>query len=96
MIRANYAHEIAEKNNHEVEMINFSAKKVLILFDEKINQVAKCGGFGCFVKKSEIKKAINNTFVNIEKVMDVVRIEMMAFGYNVSIPQSYTSIHVDW
>ena len=96
MIYAKDAHEISEKNNYEKEMINFSVKKVLILFDEKINKVANYGGFGCFIKKSDIKSAIGNVLINTEKVMDAVRDEMRSYGYNVSIPQSYTSIHVDW
>ena len=96
MTYAKEAHEISERNNHEREKINFSTKKVLILFDEKINKVANRGGFGCFIKKSDIKDTINDIFVKTEKVMDSVAVELKSYGYNVSIPQSYTSIHVDW
>jgi len=96
MIYAKDAHKISEENNHEREIINHSVEKALALFEKTINESAKNGCFGCFIKKNVIKDIVNDIFIKTDDVMDAIADELKTYGYNVSIPQSYTSIHVDW
>lgn len=96
MIYAKEAHKTAKENNGYEETLNGIVDKVLPLFDHGIRQLSEEGFFSMLVKREVINKEIGWTVCRMSDVMDAIAKELREYGYDVTIPQSYTSIHVNW
>ena len=96
MIYAKEAHKAAKKNNSYEETLQEVVSKALPLFDDNIRRLSEEGFFSMLVKRDVISKKIGWTLCRMNDVMDAIAKELREYGYDVTIPQSYTSIHVDW
>lgn len=96
MIYAKEARKTAKENNSYEETIKTAVDKVLPLFDDGIRQLSREGFFSMVVKREVINKKIGWTLCRMNDVMDAIAKELREYGYDVTIPQSYTSIHVNW
>lgn len=95
MIYAKEAHKIAEEND-TTESLREVVERVIPTFDKAVRRACEMGSKGIMVKKEIISKAAGFTFWANRNIMDAVRDELESYGYTVSIPESYTSIHVNW
>ena len=96
MIYAKEAHKTANDNNTYEETVKTAVDKVLPLFDEGIRHLSGKGVFSMIVKRGAINEKVGWTFCRMSDVMDAIAKELREYGYEVTIPQSYTSIHVNW
>lgn len=96
MIYAKEARKVAKENNSYEETLHDVVDKALPLFDDGIRRLSEEGCFSMLVKRDVISKKIGWTLCRMSDVMDAIAKELREYGYDVTIPQSYTSIHVNW
>lgn len=96
MIYAKEARKTAKDNNNYEETIKAAVDKVLPVFDEGIRRLSGDGFFSMLVKRGVIQQKAGWTLCPINDIMDAIAKELREYGYDVTIPQSYTSIHVNW
>ena len=96
MIYAKEARKTANDNNTYEETLQGAVDKVLPLFDDGIRRLSGEGFFSMLVKRGVIQQKVGWTLCRINDIMDAIAKELREYGYDVTIPQSYTSIHVNW
>ena len=96
MIYAKEAHKTAQDNNTYEETVKAAVDKILPLFDEGIRKISEEGFFSMLVKRGAIQQKIGWTICPTNEIMDAIAEELREYGYDVTIPKSYTSIHVNW
>lgn len=95
MINANEARKIAEEND-TTETLREVVERVMPTMERAIRAACEAGCRGTLVKEGIISKASGFHFWTKRNLMDAVRNELEGYGFKVSIPDSYTSIHVNW
>ena len=95
MINANEARKIAEANNTD-ESLNEVVERVMPIMEKAIRHMSSIGGKSTLVLKKDISKAAGFSFLSNRQIMDGVRNELESYGFKTSIPESYSSIHVNW
>lgn len=100
MIYANEAHTIAENNSHNNPRNQKALKKAVDKVLPVVEKIVRDGaehGYNCAIINREILvKPANDTFFTKREIMDAVSDELKKFGYTTKIPQSYTSLHLEW
>ncbi len=96
MIYAKEARKTAKENDSYEEILRAAVNKALPLFDDGIRRLSGDGYFSMLVKREALNKKIGWTSCRMNDVMDAIAKELREYGYDVTIPQSYTSIHVNW
>ena len=96
MIYAKEARKTANDNNTYEETVKTAVDKALPLFDDGIRRLSGEGFFSMLVKRGAIQQRIGWTRCPMNDVMDAIAKELREYGYDVTIPQSHTSIHVNW
>ena len=48
------------------------------------------------VKKDLLMDLANTYYFTRKQIMDALAVEIREFGYDATIPSSYTSIHIEW
>ena len=69
---------------------------VLPHIEKGIMEMASYGGHGTLIKREEIMKLISFTWLSRKEIMDGIAKAVGEAGYKISIPMSYTSIHIEW
>lgn len=95
MINANEARKIAEANDTNGTLREV-VERVMPTIEKAIRIACEAGCEGTLIKESTISKASGLHFWTKRTLMDAVQNELKSYGFNVSIPNSYTSIHVNW
>lgn len=95
MINANEARKIAEANNTD-ESLNEVVERVMPIMEKAIRHMCGIGGKSTLVMKKDIANAAGFSFLSNRQIMDGVRNELESYGFKTSIPESYSSIHVNW
>ncbi len=69
---------------------------VLPHIEKMIVTSASYGGRQTLIKREEIMKLITLTWLTRKEIMDGLANAVTKSGYKISIPTSYTSLHISW
>ena len=72
--------------------------EILPMIEKAILEIAKFGGRSTLIKKSEIThyKLSGYCLATHKELMDGIATALRKAKFSVSIPNSYSSIHIDW
>lgn len=95
MLYADEAHTIT-LNSTAKSRLKETVEKVLPLIEQAIRDMAALGCAATLVKTETIMKEIGFVPETKREVIDAIAAKLKNYGYKTSIPNSYTSIHIEW
>lgn len=95
MIYAKEARQITKENTNSTELHEI-IEKILPAIEEAIRNASSYGLSNTIIKKDLLMDLANTYYFTRKQIMDALAVEIREFGYDATIPSSYTSIHIEW